>query len=216
MARVILLRHGETDWSRDSRWQGHTDVPLNAKGLEQAEALAAPLARQRPTHLISSDLVRTRQTLEPLAQLTGLAIAEMPDLREVDVGSWAGLTHAEARERFPEGVDRHDAGGVGWTDGETYDQVATRGMAALNRATDGLPGTALVVICAHGGLIGAVTGRALGLDAEAQRRHMGRISHGHAVYLRRRETADGPLWRMLGYNAPLLGESGPPIEMTIH
>jgi probable phosphoglycerate mutase len=216
MARVILLRHGETDWSRDSRWQGHTDVPLNEAGHAQARALAAPLARHAPTQLVASDLVRTRQTLEPLAAATGLAIAEDPDLREVDVGSWAGLTHAEARERFPEGVARHDAGGVGWTDGETYDHVAQRGMAALVRATDGLPASALVVICAHGGLIGAVAGRALGLDAEAQRRHMGRISHGHAVYLRRRETEQGPLWRMLGYNAPLLGESGPPIEMTIH
>jgi probable phosphoglycerate mutase len=160
--------------------------------------------------------VRAQQTLAPLAALTGLPITQDPDLREVDVGSWAGLTHAEARERFPDGVARHDAGGVGWTDGETYEQVAQRGMAALLRATDGRPASALVVICTHGGLIGAVTGRALGLDAEAQRRHMGRISHGHAVYLRRRDTEQGPRWRMLGYNAPLLGESGPPIELTIH
>ncbi|MGA0122587.1 MAG: histidine phosphatase family protein [Gaiellales bacterium] len=216
MARVILLRHGETDWSRDSRWQGHTDVPLNAAGLDQAERLAAPLARQRPTHLVTSDLVRTRQTLAPLAALTGLTIAEDPALREVDVGSWAGLTHAEALERHPEGVARHDAGGVGWTDGETYAQVAERGLAALERHTADLPASALVVVCTHGGLIGAVTGRAIGLDAEGQRRHMGRISHGHAVYLRRRAADAGVIWRMLGYNAPLLGESGPPVEMTIH
>jgi broad specificity phosphatase PhoE len=104
VARVILIRHGETDWSRDGRWQGWSDVPLNERGLRQARELVEPLARQHPTHLAVSDLTRARQTLQPLADALGLEPAVDPDLREIDVGTWAGLSHAEAAERFPDGV----------------------------------------------------------------------------------------------------------------
>ena len=216
MARVIMVRHGETDWSREARWQGHSDVPLNALGFEQADRLVKPLAKQQPTHIVTSDLVRTQQTIRPLAELLGLPITTDADLREIDVGSWAGLTHDEAAARDPEGALRHDEGGTGWTDGEGYADVAERGTRALNRHSEGLSESDLLVIVAHGGLIGAVTGRIIGLTAEQQRVHLGRISHGHATYLRRRESAAGPIWRVLAYNAPLLGDAGPPIELTSH
>ncbi len=212
MARVIMIRHGETDWSRDARWQGHADVPLNARGVEQANLLAPVLAVHGPTHLVASDLARTQQTLQPLADLLGLPVAVDADLREIDVGSWAGLTHEEAQKRDPEGAARHDAGGTGWTDGETYGDVAVRGERALLRHTEGLDSSALVVIMAHGGLIGAVVGRLLGLTPEVQRQRIGRVSHGHATYLR--HSAAG--WRLLAYNAPLLDGAGPPVELTIH
>ena len=216
MARVILIRHGETDWSRDGRWQGWSDVPLNEKGHRQARDLVEPLARQHPTHLVATDLVRTQETLQPLADAVGLVPLIEPEFKEIDVGSWAGLSHAEAEERYPEGVARHDAGGTGWEDGETYADVAERGTRALNHHSEGLDESDLLVIVAHGGLIGAVTGRIIGLTAEQQRIHLGRISHGHATYLRRRESAAGPIWRVLAYNAPLLGDAGPPIELTSH
>ena len=156
MARVILIRHGETDWRRDGRWQGWSDVPLNDKGHRQARDLVEPLARQHPTHLVATDLVRTQETLQPLADAVGLVPLIEPEFKEIDVGSWAGLSHAEAEERYPEGVARHDAGGTGWEDGETYADIAIRGERALLRHTDDLPSSALLVICAHGGLIGEV------------------------------------------------------------
>ena len=208
VARVILIRHGETDWSRDGRWQGWTDVPLNERGLQQAREIVEPLVRQQPTHLAVSDLERARQTIQPLADALGLEPVVDRDLREIDVGPWSGLTHAEAAAQDPEGAARHDAGGTGWTDGETYADVAERGMAALVRLTDDLPESALLVVVAHGGLIGAVVGRALGLTAEEQRRRIGRPSHGHATYLRR-----GAEWRLLAFNAPLGGP--PPVELTV-
>ena len=124
--------------------------------------------------------------------------------------------HDEAAARDPEGALRHDEGGTGWTDGETYADVAERGTRALNHHSEGLAESDLLVIVAHGGLIGAVTGRIIGLTAEQQRVHLGRISHGHATYLRRRESPAGPIWRVLAYNAPLLGDAGPPIELTSH
>ena len=211
-----MIRHGETDWSRDARWQGHADVPLNARGLDQARQLAPALAPHQPTHLVASDLTRTQQTLQPLADILGLPITTDADLREIDVGSWAGLTHGEAEARDPVGAARHDAGGTGWTDGETYGDVAVRGERALIRHTDDLDTSALVVIMAHGGLIGAVVGRVLGLTPDVQRQRIGRVSHGHATYLRRTDADNGPHWRILAYNAPLLDGSGPPVELTIH
>ena len=214
MARVVLIRHGETDWSRDGRWQGWTDVPLNARGREQAAAIAEPLARQRPTRLVASDLARTQQTLEPLALATGLPIAIDPALKEIDVGAWSGLSHAEAAARFPDGARRHDAGGTGWEDGETYADVAVRGEAALLRLTADVAPTDLLVVVSHGGLIGATVGRLLGLTPEAQRRRLGRPSHCHATYLRRDDRPEDPTWRLLAYNAPLTGDAGPPVELT--
>ena len=193
MARVILIRHGETDWSRDGRWQGWSDVPLNDKGHRQARDLVEPLARQHPTHLVATDLVRTQETLRP----------------------WAGLSHAEAEECYPEGVARHDAGGTGWEDGETYADISIRGERALLRHTDNLPTSALLVICAHGGLIGATVGRVIGLTPDQQRQRLGRPSHGHATYLKRSDTDAGPVWRLLAYNTPLWPDAGPPVELTI-
>ena len=214
MPRVVLIRHGETDWSRDGRWQGWTDVPLNAKGRAQAHDLVEPLARQHPTHIVVSDLARTQETIQPLADALGLEPVIDPDVKEIDVGSWSGLTRAEAAERFPEGGARHDAGGTGWEDGETYADVAIRGERALLRHTDGLPESALLVVVSHGGLIGATVGRLIGLDAVAQRQRLGRPSHGHAAYLRRHDADEGPVWRLLAYNTPLTADAGPPVELT--
>lgn len=215
MARVILIRHGETDWSRDGRWQGWSDVPLNEKGQRQARDLVDALARQHPTHLVVSDLIRTQQTMRPLADALGLEPVVEPELKEIDVGSWAGLSHAEARERFPEGVARHDAGGTGWEDGETYADIAVRGERALLRHTDDLPESALLVVISHGGVIGATVGRLLGMTPDEQRQRLGRPGHAHATYLRRYDGADGTRWRLLAYNAPLLADAGPPVELTI-
>ncbi len=215
MPRVILIRHGETDSSRDGRWQGWSDVPLNETGQRQARELVTPLAAQRPTHLVVSDLLRTQQTIQPLADELGLIPVIDADLKEIDVGSWAGLSHDEAVLQDPKGAARHDAGGTGWTDGETYAEIAIRGERALLRHSDGLFESDLLVVISHGGLIGALTGRLLGLTPEDQRQRMGRVSHCHASYLRRTNVADAPQWRLLAYNAPLLADAGPPVELMI-
>ncbi len=89
--RVVLVRHGETDWNSQGRFQGHADIPLNAAGLAQAAASAARLAAYRPARIVSSDLTRARQTAQALAGTAGVAVEVDPRLREVDVGTWAGL-----------------------------------------------------------------------------------------------------------------------------
>ncbi len=133
MTTLLLARHGETDWNRARRWQGHADRPLTDRGRAQATALAERLADIELDAVYSSDLRRARETAEAVARAQGLDVVELPELREVDVGSWEGLTRDEAEVRFPDGFRRWRAGGTGWNDGETYAAMSTRVLAAADR-----------------------------------------------------------------------------------
>jgi len=134
---IFLARHGETDWNAQDRWQGHADTPLNDRGREQARELAARLADVPFEAVYSSDLRRARETAEIVADGREPAIQIEPALREIDVGSWQGLTNAEIGDR-----ER--------TDGETLDAFRDRVLAAIasiGRRHDG----ADVLVVAHGG-----------------------------------------------------------------
>jgi broad specificity phosphatase PhoE len=166
---LLLARHGETDWNRARRWQGHADRPLTDRGRAQAAALAERLADIELDAVYSSDLRRARETAEAVACAQGLAVAELPELREVAVGSWEGLTRDEAEVRFPDGFRRWRAGGTGWDDGETYAEMSTRVLAAVERiANEHEAGQILIV--SHGGPIRAIHGAALGMNVEDYRR----------------------------------------------
>jgi broad specificity phosphatase PhoE len=166
---ILLARHGESDWNASRRWQGHADRPLTEKGRGQARALADRLEHVELEAVYSSDLQRAADTASAVAQAQGLEVTELPELREVDVGSWSGLTRAEAEERFPDGVARWREGFPGWDDGETYEQMTDRVVGAvlgIARAHEG--GRVLVV--SHGGPIRALHAAALGLDVHTYRR----------------------------------------------
>jgi broad specificity phosphatase PhoE len=169
MATLLLARHGETDWNAERRWQGHTDRPLNERGRAQALALAARLDGTELVAVWSSDLARARDTAAAVAERQGVRHRTTPDLREVDVGSWAGLTKAEAEQRFPEAAARWKQGYEGWTDGERYEQMAERVLAALLRIADEGPDGPVLVV-SHGGCIRAAHAAALGLDVHTYRR----------------------------------------------
>ena len=169
MTTVLLARHGESDWNVAGRWQGHADRPLTEQGRAQAERLAARLATKRLDAIYSSDLRRAKKTAEIVAARQGLDVVALRELREVDVGSWSGLTRAEAGKRFPEAFERWRGGSPGWTDGETYEEMSARTVGAVRRiAADHPDGRVLVVT--HGGPIRALHAVALGVDIEAYRR----------------------------------------------
>jgi broad specificity phosphatase PhoE len=166
---LLLARHGQSDWNAERRWQGHADRPLSERGRLQAEALARRLADVHLDAVYSSDLRRTRETAAVVAETKDLEVLELPELREVDVGSWSGLTRDEARERFPEAYARWVDGGPGWTDGETYEEMTARVLRGVWRiARSHQDGRVLVV--SHGGPIRAVHASALGMDVHAYRR----------------------------------------------
>jgi broad specificity phosphatase PhoE len=166
---VYLARHGQSDWNAAGRWQGHADRPLTALGLRQATDLAHELAGVPLEAVYSSDLRRARETAEAVAAPRGLQVSTVADLREVDVGSWSGLTRAEAMERFPREFWRWTKGEHGWEDGETYEQMAERVVGAVRRIAAGHAGESVLVV-AHGGPIRAVHAVALGLDVSEHRR----------------------------------------------
>jgi len=100
VATVFLARHGQTDWNRDRRWQGHADEPLNETGREQALQLADTLAHVPFAAIYASDLARARETAEILAGPHGLPVRLDPRLREVDVGDLSGVPiHLGGNER---------------------------------------------------------------------------------------------------------------------
>ena len=169
MTIILLARHGQSDWNATRRWQGHADRPLTAKGREQAQALAERLAHIQLDGIYSSDLRRAADTARVVADAQGLELVEVPALREVDVGSWSGLTREDAEERFPEGFARWRDGFPGWDDGEEYDEMAQRVIGAVvDIALANEDGRALVV--SHGGPIRAIHAAALGLDVHTYRR----------------------------------------------
>src|SRR2546421_12731333 len=103
MVTLLLIRHGETDWNAEHRWQGHADVPLNERGREQAKALAEELAPEGADAIYASDLSRARDTAEIVGERLGLPGVLDPDLPEIGVGSRAGLTGDEVGGRAWDG-----------------------------------------------------------------------------------------------------------------
>lgn len=169
MTTILLARHGESDWNRAKRWQGFADRPLTGLGRDQAEALADRLRNTELDAVYSSDLQRARKTAAIVARSKDLGVEVVRDLREVDVGSWSGLTHAEAEARFPDGYARWLQGGEGWDDGETYAQMSRRVIGAILRIAE-QHDNGRVLVVAHGGPIRAVHAAALGVEVHTYRR----------------------------------------------
>ncbi|HEU4449268.1 MAG TPA: histidine phosphatase family protein [Gaiellaceae bacterium] len=192
MTTVYLARHGQSDWNAARRWQGHADRPLTDLGRRQAAELAERLRDVALEAVYSSDLRRARETAEAVAAPRGLLVRVRSDLREVDVGSWSGLTRAEAEERFPEGFARWKAGGHGWEGGEPYDLMAARVVAAVLDLARAHP-TGGVLVVAHGGPIRALHSVALGLEIAEHRRLTPVAANAH---LSRVAVRDGRITRL--------------------
>ncbi|MFF8538006.1 histidine phosphatase family protein [Streptomyces sp. SAS_267] len=167
MGELIVIRHGQTEWSLSGRHAGRTDVPLTEAGEATAEALAPRLARRPLAAVLSSPLSRATRTAE-LAGLTD--VRPDPDLLEWDYGGYEGLTAAQIRELRPgwdlwrDGVVPGDTGHPG----ERIQEVAARTDAVLDRIRPLLRDGDVAVV-AHGHLARVLTVRWLGLDASAAR-----------------------------------------------
>ena len=163
--RILLARHGETEWNRVGRWQGQADPPLNETGRQQARVLAVQLGGDGIAAVYSSDLRRARETAAIVAERLGLPVTEERALREIDVGSWSGLTRDEVRDRYPEGFARWLAGEIGH-DGETREQLADRVVAAVERIANAHSDEHVLVVT-HGGAIRALRRHAAGDPGES-------------------------------------------------
>jgi probable phosphoglycerate mutase len=200
VSRVLLWRHGQTEWNVSGRFQGQQDPPLDEEGRNQA-ARAAPhllAAGLSPddTVVVSSDLTRAAETAAVLAALVGVPLRLDERLREHGVGCWEGLTRDEVADRFPDQYADWLAGRpVQGRGGEDPAQVGARAMAAL---VD-LPQLRTAVVVTHGGTAGRLLEALLGLGPEHRRAFgpLGNCAWSEMVL-------HGNRWRLLRHNASVL------------
>ena len=171
MTELILARHGETDWNRQNRFQGHADPPLNAVGRRQSAELAEALAGETIARVYTSPLRRAAETAEIIARRLALEVEPLEPLREIDVGAWSGLTRDEIAAKFPAAYARWlERAPHGFEDGETYEQLAARVVPAIRRLAE-RHASETVLVVTHGGPSRVVQAHAAGIDyAEARRR----------------------------------------------
>jgi broad specificity phosphatase PhoE len=199
--RLVLWRHGETQWNVDDRFQGQSDIPLDETGVLQAARAARLLAALRPEAIFSSDMSRATATAAPLSRITGLPVTLDKDLRERHGGYWEGLTGPEIRERYP-------AEFVTWTppDGETAAAVADRVAGALERVAESLAAGSLAVIVSHGAALRLGMSKLMGMPEDLWGA-IGPLSNCSWSVLGLRQGR----WRLIEHNAgtlpePVLGE----------
>jgi len=165
MGDLFLVRHGETEWSRSGRHTGWTDVPLTAKGRDEARGLVPLIRSHRVGAAFASPLQRARET----AELIGLTDVRIDvDLREWDYGGYEGITTVEIQRTRPDWFLFTDGVAPGPPDhpGETPEQVGERADRVLAKVDAALANTeGVVVLVAHGHLLRVLTARWLGLPA---------------------------------------------------
>jgi alpha-ribazole phosphatase len=154
MLRLLLVRHGETDWNATGRYQGQTDIPLNAAGRWQAKAVADRLAAERLDAVYASDLLRAWETAVAIAAPHGLEVRADMRLREMSYGDWQGLTYRQIEEQAPAALAAWNADRVHTTPpgGESLAALAGRAKDVVDEIRATHPeGT--VALVSHGGTV---------------------------------------------------------------
>ena len=171
--RILAVRHGETAWNRETRIQGHIDIPLNPIGLLQARRLGEALQDEKIDAIYSSDLTRARQTAEAIARTTGAPLHLDVALRERAFGSFEGLTFDEITTRWPEQAVRWRKRDLDFSadGGETIPAFYARCVSSVERLARAHPGQTLVIV-AHGGVMDCLYRAGSRLPLEAPRSWM--------------------------------------------
>ena len=168
------MRHAETDWNRERRFQGHADTSLNDAGRAQAAELADALAHERLSAVYSSPLRRASETAAIVASRIGLDVRRVEALREIDVGDWEGLTIGEVQSWYPDSapVDWRS----GWPGGETYEELSARVLPALAALADAHPDGRILAVT-HAGPVRAALAAAMGLSYDDARPIIGSLEN---------------------------------------
>ncbi len=154
MTRVYLIRHGQTVWNKEMKYQGHSDTALTEEGLRQARQVAQRFANEKIAAVYASDLSRAYNTAEAIAGKHGLPVATLPALREINFGVWEGLTYTAINEKWSDDMrvlyttpDELVIPG-----GETFRQLKERAGNAMDSLVKNHPDETIAVV-SHGGTI---------------------------------------------------------------
>jgi alpha-ribazole phosphatase len=198
MSKYLLVRHGESVWNNERRIQGNRDVELSLRGRRQTALLVSRLGAHLPGNVAAvytSPLRRAAETAERIAAACGLPVVADPDLREMSLGSWEGLTVPEIQAAFPNQYERwlEDPLAFGAHGGEDLRAFERRVERALRRMREAYPGNDLIVV-SHGGVIKALLCFAMGLDI----RQLFRIKQDNTAVSQIQ--VEGEAWRVLLVN----------------
>ena len=201
VSRLLLWRHGRTDWNASGRFQGQLDPPLDAQGRQEASRAAPHLIAgglaAEDTVVVTSDLSRAAETAEVVAALLGVPLIRDRRLREHGLGCWEGLTRKEVAERHPEQYADWLAGRpVRGRGGEEPADVAARALAALAD----LPPAGTAVVVTHSGTVGRLLEALLQLGP-GQRRLLGPLGNCNWSEL----LFHGDRWRLMRHNSSAPG-----------
>lgn len=195
--KLILVRHGETEWNKLGKFQGQADIPLNERGLSQAKDTAKAAICWRPTALYSSPLDRTMQVAEEIAKVTGLSVATDPRLKELDLGEMEGVSGEQMRTQWPQVHEtwRRHPELVTMPGGESLVQLHERTWQAFESVEKAHGQEDTIVVISHNFAIRAICGTLLGMP----------LSNFHRMFLNLSSVTRmdrGQMgWRLLSYNS---------------
>ena len=171
--KVILIRHGETEWNLSGRWQGHADSALSERGVSQAVALGERMKKESIDHFYTSDLERARHTSRLVGEPSGWVAEPMESLRERDLGVLEGLTTDEMIDKFPNEYKsfRNDGSDYQVPDGESFRQFYERCSQALEEVSFRHSGKRIGLVT-HGGFLGAIFRYVLKIPLDAERNYV--------------------------------------------
>lgn len=191
--RLLLARHGQTEWHRENRYVSRTDIGIDQTGREQARLLARRAERERPDLVLSSPLKRALTTARPAAEVLGLEPETDDRLRELDFGAWEGKTYAEIRSEDPERAERFlESAEHGFPGGEPLDRGAGRVLAVFEDLRRSHAGETVLVV-AHNTLLRLGLCAMLGVPLGEYRLRMPRVVNGAVSEVRYGE-AGGALY----------------------
>lgn len=171
---ILLIRHGETPWNAERRLQGHIDIPLNERGLQQAAALGQALAGEPLAAVLSSDLQRARQTAQAVAELQHLPVRTDALLRERCYGAFEGLLYADIAARYPHEYAQWQSRQIdavmpsGERQAESFRQFYARANGAIARWAQQYDGQTIAIV-AHGGVLECAYRAAVGMSLDSPR-----------------------------------------------
>ncbi len=189
--RLILWRHGRTDWNATGRGQGQLDIPLDDTGRRQAKLAAPYLAALAPDAIVASDLSRAAETAAAAAELTGLPVGYDPRLQEIHLGIMQGLTRSQAQARHPAEMAAFEAGDSAAGGREPQEALVARAVPAVLE-----PAGDTVLVVSHGGTIRAVLNSLLDIPRPRWRYALGPLGNCRWSELLRR--GDG--WQLVVHN----------------
>jgi alpha-ribazole phosphatase/probable phosphoglycerate mutase len=171
MTEFYVVRHGETAWNAEARIQGHTDVPLTPKGIDQARRAGQRLSCEQFDAVYASDLARAFVTGEEIAAPHGMKVVPTPLLREANLGQWQGMTLKEVAEQYPEQHAAYVKDSIGHRPpgAERLEEVIDRCKQFISFAVENHP-TGRLAVAAHGGSVRGLIAAALGLGPELYRK----------------------------------------------